>query len=231
MAAPGTIIFTGANSSLGFHAVEHILKKYGTYTAVLTVRDASSNDKNTNKLRNILLQYPNVSASIHEVDLANLSSVRTFADTITAGVDSQKHPPIASIVCNAYYWNLVADSEITLDGFDKTFQVNHIAHAALLLRLLGSFGKTAGRIIHISSDSHWPGKNGMDVYPPSIPDDLSLLLSPPTDEDKNGRGYQRYATSKLVLTTWVHALNSHLQKVWPSLSCCLFRLVCTVQKQ
>ena len=53
----------------------------------------------------------------------------------------------------------------------------------------------------------------MEKYPPSIPTDLGLLENPSVDDDKQGRGYQRYATSKLVLTTWMYALNRYIQKV------------------
>ncbi|KAI1133246.1 NAD(P)-binding protein [Nemania abortiva] len=207
----GTIVFTGANSSLGIPAVECILRKYSGYTAIFTVRDASESDVNTNKIRKIISSHRNAKSFIHELDLFSLSSVHAVADEIVTGIKNGKYPPLAAIVCNAYYWDLVGNSETTPDGFDKTLQVNHISQAALVLRLLGSFGD-AGRIITISSDSHWPGKNGMEVYPPSIPDDLNLLLKPTTDEDKYGRGYQRYATSKLVFTTWTHALNRHLLK-------------------
>lgn len=90
-------------------------------------------------------------------------------------------------------------------------QVNHISHVALILQLLSSFGD-GGRVVLISSDSHWPGKNPMEKYPPSIPNDLNLLVRPTIDADKQGRGYHRYATSKLVLTTWMYALNRYLSK-------------------
>ncbi|KAI1323507.1 NAD(P)-binding protein [Xylariaceae sp. FL0255] len=192
---------SSTGGSLGLHAVDYLLRKYPSYTVILLVRDAAESDEHTNKLHQILKRHPKTAASIHQVDLSSLPSVHAFVDTIVAGVRRQKYPPLASIVCTAYYWNLVADSEVTANGFDKTLEVNHIAHAALILRLLGSFGAT-GRIIHISSDSHWPGKNNMETYLPFIPDDPAQLLTPSTDHDKYGRGYQRYAISKLVLTTW-----------------------------
>ncbi|KAI2617139.1 NAD(P)-binding protein [Hypoxylon sp. NC1633] len=213
----GTIIFTGANSSLGIPAVEHLLQKHGDYTAILTVRDTSDVDVNTQKLREVVSKFPKAKASIHALDLSSLSATYAFADEIAAGIAGGIFPRLTAIVCNAYYWTLVGDPELTADGFDKTMQVNHISHAALVLRLLGSFGGDGGRVVLISSDSHWTGKNPMEKYPPTIPGDLSLLVKPTVDEDKFGRGYQRYATSKLVLTTWMYALNRYLEKD-PSLS-------------
>ncbi|KAI1391009.1 NAD(P)-binding protein [Hypoxylon trugodes] len=207
----GTIILTGANSSLGTPAVEHLIQNYGDYTAILTVRDASDADVNTNRLRQVISQYPRAKAYIYALDLSSLSATHAFTREIASEITNGRYPRLSAIICNAYYWNLVGDPELTADGFDKTMQVNHISHASLVLQLLGSFG-IDGRIILLSSDSRWPGKNPMEKYPPSIPDDLSLLVRPDVDDDKQGRGYQRYATSKLAIVTWMYALNRYLQK-------------------
>ncbi|KAK6204022.1 hypothetical protein LQW54_008595 [Pestalotiopsis sp. IQ-011] len=207
----GLVIFTGANSSLGVHAASHLLQQYPGYTVVFTVRDASKSDANTEKLRKTIAQFPSSQASIHGLDLASLAATHEFADNIVSGIQTVKYPRIAAIVGNAYYWNLVGDPELTVDGYDKTFQVSHISHSALVLRLLGSMADT-GRIVLLSSDAHWPGKNAMEKYPPSIPTDLDSLVKPTVDDDKQGRGYQRYATAKLAVTTWMHALNQHLEK-------------------
>lgn len=208
----GFVIFTGANSSLGLHAARQILQNHPDLVVVFTVRNASNSDANTTQLREIISQFPAAKASIAELDLASLSATHEFANGINSSVQGGKYPRITAIVCNAYYWNLVGDPEMTEDGYDKTFQVAHISHSALVLRLLGSFDDK-GRIVLLSSDSHWPGKNSMEKYPPGIPDDLNLLVKPIVDDDKQGRGYQRYATAKLAITTWMYALNHHLEKV------------------
>ena len=112
-------------------------------------------------------------------------------------------------------------AEATKDGYDKTFQISYLAHVALVLRLLGSFQSTGGRIIVFSSDSHWPSKNSLEKYPPTVPDDLNLLLKPTTNHpaDNFGRGFQRYAVSKLVSIMWMYALNGALEMV--CLDCCI----------
>lgn len=208
----GLLIFTGANSSLGVPAADYILRHYPQSTVIFTVRDASDNDANTKMLRDVIAHHPEAKASIAALDLASLPATHAFADSVVSGIQSGQYPRIQAVVCVAYYWNLVKDPEITADGYDKTFQVGHISHSALVLRLLGSFGPT-GRVVLLSSDSHWPGKNGMEKYPPTIPKDLDLLVNPAVDNDKMGRGYQRYATTKLAITTWMYALNDHLQQV------------------
>ncbi|KAI1392987.1 putative short-chain dehydrogenase [Hypoxylon trugodes] len=208
----GTVILTGANSSAGLHASEHLLKTYSSYTAIFTVRNVADNDENTNKLRAIIEKYPKASASIHELDLADLTAVHKFATTISDSIIAGEYPAIKSIICNAYYWNLVADPELTIDGFDRSLQVGHIAHVALILRLLDSFNPDGGRIELISSVLHYRKKNPVTNYLPEIPDDFDLFIHPRPDPDKFGRGYQRYGTLKLVVTTWACPLNEYLQK-------------------
>jgi len=211
----GTIILTGANSSLAIPAVEHLLAQYPNFTAVLTVRDASENDTNTKKLRTTIAQHPGAKTSIHELDLTNLSAVQAFASSIATEIAQDQLPSLASIICNAYYWNLSGPAETTKDGYEKTFQVIHVAHAALVLQLLGSFGPDGGRVVLFSSDAHCPGKNSLEKYPPAIPNDLELLVKPAADDppDNFGRGFQRYAVSKLAVVMWMYALNRYLEKV------------------
>jgi len=212
----GTIIITGANGSLAIPAVQHLLTNYPDHAAILTVRNASSEtDINTKRLRETVSRYSKVKTSIRELDLTDLSAVHDFADTVAAEIVDGKLPPLAGIVCNAYYWNLTHDAEVTGDGFEKSFQVNHLAHVALVLRLVGSFGSEGGRVVLLSSDAHWPGKNGLEKYPPNIPDDLELLVKPSQENpaDNFGRGFQRYAISKLVVVMWMYALNRYLEKV------------------
>lgn len=189
----GTIIITGANGSLAIPAVSQLLTDYPKYTTVLTVRNTLNADVNTEMLRETLTQYPDAKTSIRKLDLADLSAVHNFASTVAAEIAQGKLPPIASIIFNAHYWNLAGDADITVDGYEKSFQVNHLAHAALVLRLLGSFGSNGGRVVLFSSDAHWPGKNMLEKYPPAIPDDLKMLVKPAVDEpsDNFGRGFQR----------------------------------------
>ena len=211
----GTIIITGANGSLALSAVEHLLRKYPDYTSVLTVRNASEDDVNTKRLRSTLAKHPNNKASIVELDLASLAAVQDFARSTASQISAGKVPPLVAIVCNAYYWNLVQEAQITNDGFEKTFQVSHLAHVSLVLRLLGSFAPTGGRVVLFSSDAHWPGKNGLEKIPPSVPEDMDLLVKPAVSgsADNFALGFQRYANSKLAIVTWMYALNDHLQKV------------------
>jgi hypothetical protein len=98
-------------------------------------------------------------------------------------------------------------------------QVNHHAHASLVLRLLGSFGPDGGRVVLFVGDSIEPGKNKLEVIPASIPtspDGLEHLVHPAPDDSAAGdslaHGFCRYATSKLTILTWGLALIRRLEK-------------------
>lgn len=217
-----SILITGANGSLAIPAVEHLLASYPEVTAILTVRNTdSSQDANTKRLEETIARHPGAAArvSIHALDLASLASVNSFCETISSQIKAGKLPPLTSIVCNAYHWNLISNPELTTDGYEKTMQVNHLSHAALVLRLLGSFAPDeGGRVVLLSSDAHWPGKNMFEKYPPAIPspEDMGELVKDTVFDngrDKAGRGFQRYAISKLAITMWMYALNSRLEKV------------------
>ncbi|TVY15817.1 WW domain-containing oxidoreductase [Lachnellula arida] len=207
----GTIILTGANGSLGIHAAEQLLKAHPELVTIFTVRNAAESDANTESLRKVIARYPGSRASIHQVDHANLSAIHEFASKISSAITAGEYPPIKSIICNAAYWNLVADSELTEDGYDKTLQVSHIAHVALLLRLIGNFADS-GRIVLLSSIGHYRKPNAMTSHLPEIPGNIDQLNHPLPDKDKQGRGFQRYANSKLVATTWMYALDHYLQQ-------------------
>lgn len=208
----GAILLTGANGSAGLHTVDRLLKTRPAFTLILTVRDASESDVNTQHLRETIAKYPNAKTSIHQLDLSDLKAVHEFANRISSAIAAGEYPRLKSIICNAHYWNLVGDSELTVDGYDKTLQVNHISHTALVLRLISSFANS-GRIVLLSSISHFRKPNFMTSHLSEIPEDMDQLNHPPPYSDKAGRGFQRYGSSKLVFTTWMYPLNRYLQQV------------------
>jgi NAD(P)-dependent dehydrogenase (short-subunit alcohol dehydrogenase family) len=209
----GSVILTGANGSSGLHAATHLLNAYPELTAILTVRNATDTDVNTNTLRTAISNVPNAKFHLHEVDLADLSSVHRFATTVADKIASTKYPPLKAIICNAFYWNLIADRELTIDGIDKTMQVGFVSHAHLVLRLLDHFDRKGGRVELVSSVAHFRVSNPMTHYVPGIPADLDELVHPQVDSHRRAHGALQYANAKLVATIWGYALDRHLRNV------------------
>lgn len=211
----GTVIITGANGSLGFWFVQNLLLKYPSYSAILTVRDSSSKDQNTNRLRKLISTFPNAKVSVEQVDLASLSDTRSFADSIIERVSTGKLAKITAVACNAFNWSLVGQQN-SIDGYDLTFQVTHLSHFVLVLKLLGSLNKENGRIVFLGSDAH--DRIATNAFRPLgaiIPDNIEEIVKPLADTlgEEQGRGFQRYGTAKLATIMFMYLLNRKLLQV------------------
>ncbi|KAF7888222.1 uncharacterized protein EAF02_002763 [Botrytis sinoallii] len=208
----GTVLITGANSSLAIPSIEYLLTRYPEYTAVLTVRNAS--DENTQRLRKTLSNFPEDRSIIHTLDLGSLAAVESYAGVIKANITAGRLPPLAAIICNAFTWSISDGLKFTSDNYESSLAVNHLAHLAVVLRLLGSFWPDGGKIVILGSDSHYPGKSGLEKFSPNLPDDLELLVHPAPDQigEEVGRGFQRYGLSKVAAIMGMYQLNKRLSK-------------------
>ncbi|KAM0146499.1 hypothetical protein ACHAQE_010708 [Botrytis cinerea] len=208
----GTVLLTGANSSLAIPSIEYLLTKYADYTVVLTVRNPF--DENTQRLREIISNFPEDRSTIHTLDLGSLAAVESFAGVIEADITAGRLPPLAAIICNAFTWSISDGLKFTSDNYESSMAVNHLAHLAIILRLLGSFRPDGGKIVILGSDSHYPGKSGLEKFPPNLPEDLELLVHPAPDKsgEEVGRGFQRYGLSKAAAIMGMYQLNKRLSK-------------------
>jgi NAD(P)-dependent dehydrogenase (short-subunit alcohol dehydrogenase family) len=211
--AMGTVIITGANSSLGIPAVGYLLSAYPTYNVVLTVRNDSEQDANTKKLREVIGKFPNVSnTAIRKLDLTSSEEVQAFVGWIRSEIAAGQIPPLVAVIWNAMSWTLHGGLNFTAEGYERSMAVNHIAHFSMTLRLLGSLDPERGRIVFLSSDSH--EKSGLQQFPTILPDDLNLAVHPPPDKEGEtvGRGFQRYGLSKLVMVMTMYELKRRIKK-------------------
>lgn len=216
--AGGTVIITGANGSLAIWFVEALLRNYSSHFAILAVRDDAEDDLNTAKLRKIINSVENAKVTIEKVDLASLTSVRSFADSVTKRVSDGTIQPISAIVCNAFNWSLTGQQN-SLDGYDLSFQVTHLSHFLLVLKLLGSVNKKSGRIVFLGSDAHDEDNlNAFRTLGASLQGNLEDLVNPTADKpgDELPRGFQRYGNSKLATIMCMHLLNRKLLQVCTS---------------
>jgi len=120
------------------------------------------------------------------LDLASLASVRTFADDVKKRLGGAL---IDMLVLNAGIQG--SDSkQRTVDGFEVTFAVNHLAHY-LLARLLVPFMADDGRLVITTSDTHDPAI--FSGAPKTL--DPEALAHP--DKNKGGVRFSAYPASKL----------------------------------
>ncbi|BCS25201.1 uncharacterized protein APUU_41645S [Aspergillus puulaauensis] len=212
----GTVIITGANGSLALGFVESFLASYPEHTLIATVRNPSpETDQNTAKLVELIAKYPKANAKVEGLDLGSLAVVRSLADNLAARISSKELPPISAIVCNAFTWSLESGQKFTSDGFEATFQVSHLAHYLLVLKLLDRMDRISGRVVMLGSITHYPERpNPLCSLRPGIPDNIEELIKPTPDPLAliHDRGFQRYGTAKLANVLFTEDLNTRLKR-------------------
>lgn len=160
-----TYIVTGANSGIGWEAANKLARAGGH--VVVAVRDRQRGEAAAAKISG--------STEVRELDLADLSSVRTFAE-------NWGDQPITTLINNAGIM-MVAEGR-TADGFEKQLGTNHLGHFALTNLLLPH---VTDRVVSVSSALH----NGPQVN----------LANPNLDgEYTPTRAYQQSKLANLLFT-------------------------------
>lgn len=118
------------------------------------------------------------------LDLTSLGSVREFAEAVRGRLGDRS---IDALVLNAGV-QVTRTGERTVDGYDVTFAVNHLAHY-LLARLLSPLLRDGARIVITTSDTHDP--TVVPIGPRTL--DPQALAQPA----RPGLGFRAYAASKL----------------------------------
>ena len=154
-----TVLITGANGTLALEAVRVILNKYPQYTVLAAVRNPSPDeDANTAKLFGVIRKHPGANVEVQQLDLGKMAEVRSFAEKVSARVKQGELPRLSAIICNAATLSLEAGQKFTADRLEATFQICHLSHYLLVLKLLGSMNLTLGRVVMLGSVTHYPEK-------------------------------------------------------------------------
>jgi NAD(P)-dependent dehydrogenase (short-subunit alcohol dehydrogenase family) len=179
-----TIVMTGATSGFGAVAAERIARAPDVRLLVGARTPAPGDDS-----------IP--------LDLDVLESVRAFAAAIEERLGNDT---IDAVACNAGIVRAGVETR-TVDGYETTFAVNHLAHY-LLVRLL--MPKLADRAVVVltTSGTHDPA-TGAGLLPPRHAN-ADLLAHPDRDPDLDPRprkaGEHAYSASKLCSVLTVRSL-------------------------
>lgn len=137
-----TAIVTGGNGGVGYYTALE-LAKHGA-KVIIGSRDTRRGEEAIIKMKQTV---PDIQVSVEPLNLANLKSVRSFADTILS-----KETGIDILINNAGVM-AVPTRELTADGFEMHFGTNHLGHFALTGLLLPLIEKNHGRIVTVSAQS------------------------------------------------------------------------------
>ena len=134
-----TFVVTGANSGIGLVAARELARAGGR--VVLAVRDPARGEQAAVAIEG--------EAVVRRLDLADLSSVRAFAD--------EWEGPIDVLVNNAGV--MATPERRTKDGFELQIGTNHLGHFALTNLLLPH---VTDRVVTVSSGAHRGGSIRLD---------------------------------------------------------------------
>jgi len=183
-------LVTGANSGMGM-ATTKALADMGA-TVVMLCR----NEKRGRKAFNILKEKSDRKLDIMFCDLGDFSSIRAFAEAF-----HQKYEKLDILVNNAGFISL--DRQITKDGLERQFGVNHIGHFLLTMKLIDLF-EEGGRIVNVASGAHKTGNIHFE--------DINLT--------KGFNVIKAYSQSKLANVLFTRELARRLKNKKITVNCC-----------
>lgn len=185
-----TAIVTGANSGMG-KATAATLSDMGI-RVIMLCRDSLRGKEALKELKRV----PGRELELMICDLADFDSVRRFSKEF-----HEKYNSLEILVNNAGFISL--KREVTKDGFERQFGVNHLGHFLLTLLLIDLMG-SGSRIVNVSSGAHKVGNIHFD--------DINL--------EQNYNVIKAYAQSKLANVLFTRELAKRLWDYRISVNCC-----------
>lgn len=141
-----TMVITGANTGLGYETAR-VLAARGARVLIA----CRSQEKAQAAIARILAQHPEAELQYVPLDLGDLESVNNCADRL------RSEDKIDVLVNNAGI--MMPPYQLTTDGFESQFGVNHLGPFALTGLLLDRLQAAAhARVVNTSSIAHHAGK-------------------------------------------------------------------------
>lgn len=146
-----TIVITGANTGLGFECARALASRHACL--ILACRNLI---KGGGARRRILDETPDATVEVMPLDLADLGSIRAFAETFLAS-----GRPLHVLVNSAGV--MATPRQTTADGFELQFGTNHLGHFALTgLRLERLLATPSSRVVTVTSLAEGYGRIPFD---------------------------------------------------------------------
>jgi len=146
-----TVLITGGNTGIGKETA--VALAAAGADVVFTSRDAT---RGADALDEIRTRSGHDAVAVMALDLASFASVRDFAAQWAS-----EHDHLDVLVNNAGL--VLGDRRETGDGYEMTFQVNHLGPFLLTTLLRDQLvAGTSARVVNVASDAHKSARRGLD---------------------------------------------------------------------
>ncbi len=179
------VIVTGSSSGLGFETTQVLARKNATI--IMAVRNPQKAEQALDSLKSA---NPHADICFMQLDLADLTSIKAFADAFKASFER-----LDLLINNAGI--MTPPYGLTADGFELQMGTNHLGHFALTGLLIDVLQQTPdSRIVNVSSMAHKMGNINFD--------DLHW-------EKRRYKKWNAYGDSKIANLHFTFALDQQLR--------------------
>ena len=188
-----TSLITGATDGIGKEAAIELAKK--GCNLILIGRSKEKGDKVVEEIRKVADSY--VDIDYFTADLMLMKEVSRVADEV-----SRKYPKIDVLLNNvgAYF----AFRDVTEEGFERTFALNHLGYFLMTKKLLPLVEKSDyKRIVNVSSSAHY----GIDFEFDNM------------NGEKKYSGFDVYKKSKLANVMFTYELAKRIEGTGITANC------------
>mmetsp|Transcript_26401 Transcript_26401/g.39041 ORF Transcript_26401/g.39041 Transcript_26401/m.39041 type:complete len:400 (-) Transcript_26401:125-1324(-) len=158
------IVITGGNTGLGLESGKRLAAAGAS--VVLTSRSIAKGQKAVDSVQEYLAEKGIVNNNIYTVplDLCDLASVKEFPSLLqnSKAFKESQNQSIDVLLNNAGVMD-VPDLQLTKDGYEKTFQSNHLGHFALTASLAPLLNSSGSRVVNVSSMAYLIASDGLDM--------------------------------------------------------------------
>ena len=188
-----TCLITGATDGIGKEAAIELAKK--GCNLILIGRNKEKGEKVVEEIRKVAENHVDIDYFV--ADLMLMKEVSRVADEV-----SRKYPKIDVLLNNvgAYF----AFRDVTEEGFERTFALNHLGYFLMTKKLLPLVEKSDyKRIVNVSSSAHY----GIDFEFDNM------------NGEKNYSGFDVYKRSKLANVMFTYELAKRIEGTGITANC------------